>query len=89
MQTPSLAGAVNATAPTPVTNAEFTRTLARVLHRPALAPVPAFALRALFGPMAEGTVLASQRVRPTALEAAGFRFLHPTLEAALRFELGR
>lgn len=89
VQTPSLAGAVNATAPTPVTNAEFTRTLARVLHRPALAPVPAFALRALFGPMAEGTVLASQRVRPTALEAAGFRFLHPTLEAALRFELGR
>lgn len=89
VQTPSLAGPVNATAPAPVTNAAFTRTLAQVLHRPALVPVPAVALRALFGPMADGTVLASQRVRPAALEAAGFRFLHPTLESALRFELGR
>jgi len=89
LQTPTLAGPVNATAPTPVTNADFTRTLAQVLHRPALAPVPAVALRALFGEMAQGTVLASQRVRPAALEASGFRFLHPTLDAALRFELGR
>ena len=89
LQVPSLAGPVNATAPAPVTNAQFTRTLARVLRRPAIAPVPAAALRALFGEMAEGTVLASQRVRPAALEASGFRFRHPTLETALRFELGR
>lgn len=72
-----------------MTNAEFTRTLAKVLRRPALAPVPSVALRALFGEMAQGTVLASQRVRPAALEASGFRFLHPTLAQALRFELGR
>jgi len=89
LQTPSLQGPVNAVAPAPVTNAEFTRTLARVLRRPALAPVPAVALRALFGEMAQGTVLASQRVRPTVLEASGFRFAHPTLAQALRFELGR
>ena len=89
LQTPSLQGPVNAVAPAPVTNAEFTRVLARVLRRPAIAPVPAVALRALFGEMAQGTVLASQRVRPAALEASGFRFQHPTLEEALRFELGR
>ncbi|MEY2733386.1 MAG: hypothetical protein RL340_445, partial [Gemmatimonadota bacterium] len=88
LQTPAVQGPVNAVAPAPVTNAEFTRTLARVLRRPALAPVPAVALRALFGEMAQGTVLASQRVRPTVLEASGFRFAHPTLEQALRFELG-
>jgi len=89
IQTPPLAGAVNVVAPAPVTNREFTKTLGRVLHRPTIAPVPAFLLRALFGEMAEGTVLASQRVRPTALEGSGFSFLHPTLEDALRFELGR
>lgn len=89
LQTPSLAGAVNAVAPEPVTNATFAATLGRVLHRPAIAPVPAFVLRTLFGAMAEGTILASQRVRPAALEAAGFPWLHPTLASALRFELGR
>ncbi|MGA0919553.1 MAG: TIGR01777 family oxidoreductase [Gemmatimonadaceae bacterium] len=89
IQTPALAGAVNAVAPTPVTNREFTKVLGRVLRRPTIAPVPAIALRALFGEMAEGTVLASQRVRPTALEGSGFAFLHRTLEDALRFELGR
>jgi len=89
IQTPTLAGAVNVVAPAPVTNREFTKTLGRVLHRPTIAPVPAFVLRALFGEMAEGTVLASQRVRPAALEGSGFSFLHPTLEDALRFELGR
>jgi NAD dependent epimerase/dehydratase family enzyme len=89
IQTPSLAGPVNAVAPTPVTNREFTKGLGRVLRRPTIAPVPAIVLRALFGEMAEGTVLASQRVRPAALEASGFDFLHRTLEDALRFELGR
>jgi uncharacterized protein (TIGR01777 family) len=89
IQTPTLVGAVNAVAPAPVTNREFTKTLGRVLRRPTIAPVPAFLLRAMFGEMAEGTVLASQRVRPTALEGSGFSFLHRTLEDALRFELGR
>ena len=82
-----LSGAVNAVAPNPVTNAEFTETLGRVLRRPAVVPVPAFALRALFGEMAGATMLASQRVRPARLERAAFRFDHPLLEEALRHEL--
>lgn len=89
LQHPTLEGAVNATAPEPATNATFTATLGRILHRPTLASVPAFVLRGLFGAMADGTILASQRVSPTALEAAGFTFRHPTLSSALRFELGR
>lgn len=83
----SLAGPLNAVAPNPVTNAEFTATLGRVLRRPAVIPVPAFALRALFGEMAGLTMLASQRVRPLRLERAGFTFEHPALEDALRHEL--
>jgi uncharacterized protein (TIGR01777 family) len=84
-----LRGAVNLVAPEAVTNAEFTRVLAGVLHRPALATVPAFALRlALGAEMANETVLASQRVRPGALLASGFRFRLPGLEQMLRFELG-
>jgi uncharacterized protein (TIGR01777 family) len=89
IQTPALTGAVNAVAPTPVTNREFTAGLGQVLRRPTIAPVPDVVLRMLFGEMAEGTVLASQRVRPTALEGSGFSFLHRTLDDALRFELGR
>ena len=88
IDTAGIVGAVNAVAPEPVTNSTFTATLARVLRRPAVVPVPAFALRALLGEMAEGTVLASQRVRPTVLERTGFEFRHRTLTAALRFELG-
>jgi len=88
MQEEAVAGAMNVVGPEPVTNATFTETLGRVLHRPTLAPVPAFALKALFGAMAEGTILASQRVRPAVLERTGFRFLHPSLSSALRFELG-
>lgn len=80
----TLVGAVNAVAPSPVTNAEFTETLARVVHRPALFPVPAFALNLMFGEMAQGTLLASQRVIPRQLLAAGYVFRHATLEPALR-----
>jgi hypothetical protein len=80
----TLAGAVNAVAPSPVTNAEFTETLACVVHRPALFPVPAFALNLMFGEMAQGTLLASQRVVPRQLLAAGYAFRHATLEPALR-----
>jgi uncharacterized protein len=83
----TLTGPVNAVAPQPVTNAEFTETLGRVLRRPAVIPVPAFALRALFGEMARLTMLASQRVVPRRLGNAGFRFEYPTLEGALRREL--
>jgi uncharacterized protein (TIGR01777 family) len=82
-------GAVNVTSPNPVTNAEFTRTLARVLRRPALIPVPAIALKALFGELAEAELLSSKRVLPAALERAGFTFLQPRLEDALRFTLNR
>lgn len=85
----TLHGAVNVVAPEPVTNAEFTTTLARVLSRPALVPVPAAALRLMFGAMADETLLASQRARPARLLAAGFRFAHPALDEALRFELRR
>lgn len=79
-----LAGAVNATGPEPVTNAEFTETLARVVHRPALFPVPEFGLTLVFGEMARATLLASQRVVPSRLLAAGYAFRHSTLEPALR-----
>lgn len=85
----ALAGPVNLVAPKPVTNAEFTVTLARVLGWPALLNLPAVALRALFGEMAGATLLASQRVRPARLERAGFAFAHATLDGALRAELGR
>ena len=75
-------GVLNGTAPDPVTNAEFTRELARALHRPAVFPVPLFALRLLYGEMAD-VVVASQRVLPRAAEDAGFRFRYPELRIAL------
>jgi uncharacterized protein (TIGR01777 family) len=84
---PGLAGPVNATSPEPATNEEFTRTLGRVLHRPALVPVPAAALRVAFGEMARGTVLVSQRALPRRLREAGFEFHLPHLEDALRATL--
>ncbi|NCW44300.1 MAG: TIGR01777 family protein [Gemmatimonadaceae bacterium] len=82
-------GPVNLVAPEAVTNDTFTRVLAQVLSRPALAPAPAFALRLALGrEMADATVLASQRVVPGVLQAKGFRWRHATLEQMLRFELG-
>jgi len=84
-----LRGPVNAVAPTPVTNAEYTRTLARVLSRPAIVPMPAFAARLAFGEMADALLLASQRVMPSRLQATGYRFKHPELDGALRHLLGR
>ncbi|MGB7212264.1 MAG: TIGR01777 family oxidoreductase [Gemmatimonadales bacterium] len=89
MRTDALRGPVNVTAPTPVTNAEFTATLARLLRRPAILPVPAVALRLLFGQLADEALLAGQRVLPAALHASGFQFRFPTLEAALRHLLVR
>lgn len=89
LMTESVAGPVNVTAPHPVTNREFTRTLARVLRRPVLLKVPRAALRVLFGAMADEALLTSLRAVPRKLEAGGFAFDHPELEAALRFVLGR
>ena len=86
---PALAGAVNVAAPGAVRNRDFARTLARLLGRPALLPAPAFALRALLGGMADEALLASARVEPARLRAAGFEFRHPELETALRQALGR
>jgi uncharacterized protein len=75
-------GAVNATAPHPVTNEEFTGRLALELHRPAILPVPGFALKLAFGEMSD-MLLASQRVLPTVAKSAGFRFQYPDLHTAL------
>ena len=72
----------------PVTNAELTRTLARVLHRPAVLPVPAAAIRLAFGEFARD-LLASARVAPKRLAESGYEFRHPELEPALRELLGR
>lgn len=81
-------GPVNAVAPKPVTNAEFTRILGRVLSRPTVLPMPAFAARLAFGEMADELLLASARVVPAKLEASGFVFRHPDLESALSSLLG-
>ena len=86
-ETEAATGAYNATAPTPATNAEFTRTLAAALHRPALLPVPAFALRLLLGEMAE-LLLTGQRVLPIRAQAQGFGFRYSDLSAALRTIIG-
>jgi uncharacterized protein (TIGR01777 family) len=76
-------GPVNATAPEPVTNAEFGTALGRALHRPAILPVPGFAIRALYGEMAT-IVTTGQRAIPVFAQAHGFAFAHPDLDEALR-----
>jgi uncharacterized protein (TIGR01777 family) len=85
--TESMRGPANVVAPNPVTSADFATTLGRVLARPALVPVPAFALELLYGEMARATILAGQRVLPRSLVANAFAFQQPTLEGALRAEL--
>jgi uncharacterized protein len=84
-----LAGPVNAVAPNPVTNAEFTATLARVLRRVAVVHVPAFAPRLVLGEFADEMLFTSMRVHPARLLATGYRFRFPELEPALRHTLGR
>jgi len=84
IDTTDVEGRLNLTAPNPVTNLEFTHTLARVLHRPALAPAPAFALRLLLGEMADALILSGQRVLPAKAALHGFEFRYPALESALR-----
>jgi len=81
-------GAINACAPEPVTNREFSRALGRALHRPAFAPVPGLAVRALYGDMAE-IVTTGQRALPTRALERGYAFRHTELEAALRDAVGR
>ena len=77
-------GPVNFVSPIPVTNAEFTTTLGRVLSRPTLFPVPAFGVRLAFGEMADALLLSSQKVAPGILQDRGFSFTWPRLEPALR-----
>lgn len=89
LATQEVQGPVNAVAPHPVTNREFTKTLGRVLRRPTLFPMPGFAARLLFGEMADELLLASMRVQPSALLGTGYDFRFPTLEPALRHLLGR
>ena len=82
-------GIVNVCGPNPVTNAQFSHTLGDVLHRPALATVPEFAIKLMFGEMGEDTLLSGQRVSPRCLLDAGFEFEFPDLGPALRRELGK
>ena len=84
-----LQGPVNIVAPKPVTNAEFTRTLAGVLSRPAILPVPAFAVKAVFGEMGTELLLASQKVEPGKLISSGYPFRYRELRAALEALLSR
>jgi len=83
LNNPDLQGAFNATAPQPVTNQAFSDSLAKLLHRPSLLPMPTTLLKLLFGEMAE-LMLGSQRVMPARLQEQGFEFQFPTLEAALQ-----
>jgi uncharacterized protein len=80
----AVSGPVNATAPNAVTNRELTKTLGRLLHRPTVLPMPAFAARMAFGEFADEMLLAGANIKPLALTAAGFEFEYPVLEPALR-----
>jgi uncharacterized protein (TIGR01777 family) len=84
-----LSGPVNTVAPSPVTNRDLAKSLGRVLRRPTVLPLPATAVRAVLGDAGRELLLASMRVKPTRLDAAGFEFDFPDLENALRFQLGR
>jgi uncharacterized protein (TIGR01777 family) len=79
----SVKGPVNFVSPNPVTNAEFTKTLGKVLSRPTIFPIPAFAIKLMFGEMGEALLLGGQRVAPARLAGGGFEFSYPQLEAAL------
>jgi hypothetical protein len=89
IDTAELSGPVNLTAPQPVPNAEFVHTLGKILGRPTLVPVPAFAVRLLFGEMGDELVLSGQKVLPKKLLATGFSFAHPDLESAIRWALAQ
>ena len=83
LENANITGPLNVVSPQPVTNTEFTKLLAAVLHRPALFPAPAFALRLLLGELADALLLSSQRVQPAQLQKLNYQFTHPDLAAAL------
>ena len=88
--TANVSGPVNLTAPSPVTNAEFTTVLAKVLRRPAILPIPSFGPALLLGKeLADALLFTGQNVVPTALQHSGYVFRHSSLEAALRGILGK
>jgi NAD dependent epimerase/dehydratase family enzyme len=88
--TNEVSGPVNLTGPEPVTNAAFTKSVGRALHRPTFLPVPSFGPAVVLGREAATEVaLFSQRAVPKVLESAGFEFAHPTVDDATRAELGR
>jgi uncharacterized protein (TIGR01777 family) len=89
LHTEAIRGPVNAVAPEPATNHEFTKTLGRLLHRPTLLAMPATAARLAFGEMADEMLLTGARVKPQVLITAGFRFDYPQLEPALRHVLSQ
>lgn len=89
LMTPGLSGPVNAVAPQAVRQEEFARTLGRVLSRPSVFPLPAVAVRTVFGQMGQEALLDGAHVLPEAAQRQGYSFLHPGLEGALRFTLGR
>jgi uncharacterized protein (TIGR01777 family) len=84
VDSPQVNGPVNATSPVPVTNREFARALGRAMHRPALIPAPAFALRLALGEMAESLVLTGQRVVPQCALSHKFHFRYPEIDLAFR-----
>ncbi len=84
IEKPPVRGAINIVSPQPLQNAEFTCVLAKAMHRPALFPAPAFALRLALGEMADALLLSSQRVLPRAVEKTGYQFLHSDLSTALK-----
>jgi uncharacterized protein len=83
LENANVTGAINVVSPQPLTNADFTKVLAAVLHRPALFPAPAFALRLILGELADALLLSSQRALPFQLQKLSYRFQHPDLASAL------
>ena len=81
-------GAYNLTAPEPVRQKVFSKTLGKVLRRPAFAPIPGFSMKILFGELAGPLLIEGQRVLPSRLQQSGYEFLHKDLESALRDSLG-
>lgn len=88
IETPGVSGAVNATAPEPVTNREFAKALGRAMHRPALIPAPSIALKLLLGEMATPLILEGQRVLPARAQQLGFHFRYPDINQAFRGIVG-
>jgi uncharacterized protein len=84
IDTPDIQGPLNVTAPNPATNGELAQAVGRALHRPAIAPAPAFAIRLLLGEMADAMILSGQRVLPARATRAGFQFRYPSLDSALQ-----